>query len=505
MLKIKNIGRKIVFLAILVLAFLLRAQEAISGNFLFLLDQGRDMMAVKGIVFDHHLTLIGPNTSLQGVFQGPLWYYLLSVPAILLKGNPWGGILLMLLISMSVLVVVYFWAKKNFGIKAALLMTFLFAVSSEAAAAATYSWNPHPMWLMTVVYIICFYNLIFVSKKYHLLLWPVIGLMFNFETALAVFILISTFIYLVIFNRKLLATRYFLIGIVLFSVTFSPQMLFDLRHNFLMTKAVLNVFLGHDRGLFVGGENIGYLNLINGHIWEVYNNFRSSFMQYGYLSYLPNIFLGIIIGSFMMLVSFKNTIFSEKEGNFLKTLMYLVIIIIFLILIYPYPIRYWFLTGFQSFYIVIFGLVLSKFLRNNVLKILLSLLVVSIIYYSMQRINILYFNQPNDGGTAKINGKLSALDFIYKDAVDKNFNLLVFTPPVYTDAYDYLIWWYGKEKYNYIPRKEKTGTFYLLMEVDPNKPTSYNGWMETVIKTGNVISTKTLPSGFIVQKRIIDL
>lgn len=500
MLKIKNIWEKTVFAAILILAFLLRAQEAVSGNFLFLLDQGRDMMAVKSIVFDHHLTLIGPNTSLQGVFQGPLWYYLLSIPTILLKGNPWGGILLMLLISMSVLFVVYFWAKKNFGIKAALLMTFLFAVSSEAAAAATYSWNPHPMWLMTVIYVICFYSLIFSSKKYHLLIWPIIGLMFNFETALAVFIFVATFIYLIIFNRKLLATRYFLIGLSLFAITFSPQILFDLRHNFLMTKSVLNVFLGHDRGLFVGGENIGYLNLINGHVWEIYNNFRSSFIQYGYLSYLPNIFLGLIIGSFVV-VGFKNKIFSEKESNFIKALIKLLLIIIFLILIYPFPIRYWFLTGFQSFYIILFGLVISKFLRNNVLRILLSLFVLLTVYYSIQRINILYFNQPNDGGTAKINGKLNALDYIYKNAANKNFNLLVFTPPVYTDAYDYLIWWHGKEKYNYVPGNKKTGVFYLLMETDPDKLTSYKGWMETVIKTGNVIFTKTLPSGFIIQKR----
>lgn len=498
----KNVQVKIMFLSILIIGFLLRAQESLSRNFLFLLDQGRDMMAVKNIIFDHHLTLIGPNTSLQGVFQGPLWYYLLSIPTIILKGNPWGAILLMLLISMSVLIIAYLWAKKNFGSAAALVMTFLFAVSTEAAAAATYSWNPHPMWLLTLVYIICFYNLISNVKKFNLIIWPVIGLMFNFETALAFFILISTFIYMVIFNRRLIAARQFLIGVFLLAITFFPQILFDLRHDFLMTKSVLNVFLGHDRGLFVGGESAGYLNLINGHVWEVYNNFRSSFMRYGYLSYLPDIFLVLIVGSVIFIMFLKNKIFSEKEGNFIKALTSLLLIIIFLIVIYPFPIRYWFLTGFQSFYIVIVGLVLSKLLLNNISRIFLILLALLIFYYSVQRINILYFNQPDDGGTAKVSGKISALDYIYKDASGKPFNLLVFTPPVNTDAYDYLIWWYGREKYQYVPGNRKEGTFYLLMEVDPSKPWSYKGWMETVIKTGDVISTKTLPSGFIVQKRI---
>ena len=39
------------------------------------------------------------------------------------------------------------------------------------------------------------------------------------------------------------------------------------------------------------------------------------------------------------------------------------------------------------------------------------------------------------------------------------------------------------------------------MEPDPSKPWSYKGWLETVIKDGKVDWTKTLPSGFVVQKR----
>ena len=108
------------------------------------------------------------------------------------------------------------------------------------------------------------------------------------------------------------------------------------------------------------------------------------------------------------------------------------------------------------------------------------------------------------GGTAKIKGKIDAIDYIYKQEKGKPFGLLVFSPPVYTYPYDYLLWWHGQRKYGYIPYSDKKETFYLLIESDPAKPWSYNGWLETVIKTGNVEWTKTLPSGFIVQKRIIN-
>lgn len=58
------------------------------------------------------------------------------------------------------------------------------------------------------------------------------------------------------------------------------------------------------------------------------------------------------------------------------------------------------------------------------------------------------------------------------------------------------------KKYGYVPSKDKTGTFYLLIEPDPHKPWTYKGWLETVIKTGRVLKTVELPTGFIIQKRI---
>lgn len=487
-------------LFILILGFGLRAQEFISHNFLFLLDQGRDMMAVKGILYDHHLTLIGPSTSLRGVFQGPLWYYLLSLSTGLFGGDPWGGIVLMLVVSMSVLLVVYLWTKKLFGKKIAIVTLFLFAVSSEAAAAATYAWNPHPMWLLVVIYIFTFYSTIYRSNKFNILLWPIIGLMFHFQTALAVFILLASVIYILIFERRVLLSKNFVIGIVLFSFTFLPQFAFDMRHDFLMSRSVLNIFTGSDQGLFVSGEKSSYLILIKDHLSSLYENFRSAFINDGYAKLLPNLFIVLIL--VYVFTTKKKKIFG-KEYSFISLIMKLLLIIYLLTFAYPFPLRYWFLTGFQSFYLIILGILLSKFLSGRLGKIVVIVLFAVLTFYSMQRIDLLYFHPPNDGGAEKIKGKLNAIDYVYKDSDGKPFGLLVFTPAVYTDAYDYLIFWHGKDKYGYIPYKEKKGTFYLLMETDSAKPWSNIGWMETVIKTGNILETTTLPTGLIVQKRAI--
>ena len=43
------------------------------------------------------------------------------------------------------------------------------------------------------------------------------------------------------------------------------------------------------------------------------------------------------------------------------------------------------------------------------------------------------------GGASKIKGKIDALNYIYSDAKGKPFGLFVFSPPVYTYPYEYLI------------------------------------------------------------------
>lgn len=496
----KNKKILLLFLTILFFGFGLRAQETTSGNFIFLIDQGRDMMAVKNIIYDHHLTLIGPYTSLQGVFQGPLWYYLLSLPTFVFNGNPLGPMLMMLIVSMLVLLVAYSWVKKLFGSTAAIFTLLLFVVSPEAIAAATYIWNPHPMWLLIPVYFLSLYSVFCLKKSnFHLILWPVVALMFHFQTALAAFVFLATFVYLILFGRESFRQRKFFYGLGLALIFFLPQILFDIRHNFLMTKSVINIFSGHDQGLFVKGENRNYFDLIKGNISLFYYNFGTSFVRDGHLKNLP-LFALIVIFACSILQR-RARFFPKKEWSFVSLSLVIIAITAVLSFTYPFPLRYWFLTGFQSVYLIIFGIILSLFWRWIIGKILILFFVTILLFYSGQKLYYLYLNPPDEGGVAKIKGKEKAIDFIYRDAKGKPFGLLIFTPPVYTYAYDYLIWWQGKHKYNYIPYSEKKGTFYLLIEPDSSKPWSYKGWLETVIKTGTILETKELPSGFIIQKR----
>jgi hypothetical protein len=265
-----------------------------------------------------------------------------------------------------------------------------------------------------------------------------------------------------------------------------------------MTRSVLSLLVGHKQGLVVRGEQSGYFPLMLSHLQTFYNNFNSGFLNLG--SYLSSFLLLLFITP--TVISKKIKFLAEKEKQFIVLIFRLVVIVLVLSFLYPFPIRYWFLTGFQSFYILSVGLLISKLVKFRLAMLLFAVIFFMFTYISYNKIYTLYINNTDYGGAAKIRGQEQAIDYIYQDAKGKPFGLFIFTPPVYTFQYDYLLWWYAKPRYNYVPYREKKGTFYLLMQVDWGQPWSYKGWMETVIKTGKIIDTKTLvPSGFIVQKR----
>lgn len=494
--KIDSLKKLIIFSVIFAIAFLLRAQETLFNNYLFLIDMGRDMMAVKGILYDHHLTLIGPYTSLAGVFQGPLWYYLLSIPTFITNGDPWGAVALMLIISLATGVVAFLWMNKLFGFGAAIVTFLLIAISPEAVAAATYSWNPHPMWFLLTIYTFLLFMIVSGKQKFHLLLWPTITLMSHFQTALAVFLFLATILFFLFLKFRFSIKRYILIGILISSIFLIPQVAFDLRHDFLMSRSVIALIKGENRGLSVNGEK-NERKLLNLHKDHFIINFKSSFLSSGYFVYFPHV---IAVLSAVLFIGRRRD-FSKKEVLFVETILTIVFTIFLISLFYPFPMRYWFFTGFQMFYLLPAGLILSKLLNFSLGRLTIAVFILSIVPFLLNRINHLYIKYPNDNNYSKIRAIKSAVDYVYKDAKGERFGLLVFTPPVYTFSYDYVIWWYGGNKYNYIPHQEKKGTFYLLMEPDPNKPLSYKGWMETVVKTGRTLKQERLDSGLIVEKR----
>ncbi len=490
----------LLLIIIIVIGLLPRAVEILSGNYLFGYDMGLFLEKVKRIVVDHTFTLIGEEVGGRGgFFQGPGFYYLLAIPFFLSGGDPYGGMILMFLAGSATLILTAILATRAFGRIEALFIVFLMAVSPAMVAQSRFIWNPFFIPLITIGVLFLFYEVL--KKKEIALpaLFLSLGMMFHFEIATGIMMFLEFSIFTVyLWIMRMVRGRYVMAAYTAFFLSQFHFVLFDLRHDFLITKGILAT--AFSKGPSSHNVTLLYAQRMIENHWDVFRyNFLSTFAYADVIWPVLLVFVGF--GVYHMI--------RDKHGDgarkkFLVFLCVSPVIMFVLYMKYLWPMWEWWLLELGVIYIFVVGLVFSwGWKRGGIWRGIVTILT-CLFLFSHIRSTIQFYrlDYPDYGGTHKIRGKIDAIDSIYQDAAGKPFNLLVFTPPVYTYPYDYLVWWYGNKKYGYMPGKEKRGTFYLLIEPDPQKPWSYEGWLETVIKTGTVEKTWKLPSGFIIEKRV---
>ncbi|MEN9407192.1 MAG: hypothetical protein RLZZ455_408 [Candidatus Parcubacteria bacterium] len=498
---IKRIIQGIFILLLLYLSFFPRATEVIAQNYIFGFDQGRDYLAARSIIEDHKFTLIGSewgagSAGLTGLFHGPGYFYLLSIAYLLFDGNPYGGVVFMLLLGLISIVMAYVIGKKILGSLGGYFFAFLIAISPPLIAQSRFFWNSYPSTPLILGVFYFVYRSTLGRKNIDIFLSSFLsGFIYNFQTGIAVPLILTYIIYAVLFLRL----RKFIQYVSLFSgvfLSFLPLIFFELRHNFQGARGLISYLFVHEKTeitlLFLQ-------RMMSDHLGSFIYNFSDSFPK-------TNIPWWILL--ITVFISSLYFWYKEKNGALRIFLLYLLTIpfVAFLVFsplrnsVYPY-----YLYSLTLVYLFFFSYSFS----HAVLKrspFVLAVYVILFVWFSLVAVvsaSTTYSADVRDyGGDAKFKGKLDAITFIYTDAGGKNFNLLVFSPPVYTYPYDYLLQWYGKKKFGYLPGAEKEGVVYLLIEKDHSKPWSYKGWLETVIVEGKVEKTSVLPSGLIVQKRV---
>lgn len=505
LLRNKKVEKKIFIILIVLVIFLSlfpRSIEVLNQNPIFGFDQGRDYLIAKSIVEDRKLTLIGAeigsgSAAINGIFQGPFYYYFLSIAYLFSNGNPNTPILFMLILSLITIAFSFYLGKKLFGIYGGLTTALLIAVSPSLITQARFAWAPYPESIFILLSFYLSYYFYERNKAKIFLAAFLAGFVYNFEFAVAVPLCLGLLLYAIyIFRKNIVCYCFLLLG---FFVAFSPMILFEIRHSFMGIRGFIG-YMVSDKSNIVSFYPSAQ-SLISDHWSSFLYNVSNTFPQGGFLP--PAIILGFL------LIFSAYLLMREKNHN-LKTF------IIFLILFFPinFLVFYflkntvweYYLTDLNFAYIFILSYLLYASFKNKSYKIFIAVgifILFLILFGAINSIKISLYDYKDYGGTAKLKGKVDAIDYIYKDANGKPFGFFAFSPPIYIYPYDYLLSWESERKYNYVPYREKKGTFYLLIEPDVNKPWSYKGWLETVIKSGTIIKTVTLPSGFIIQKRVI--
>lgn len=231
----------LLFIIILSISLFFRFYK-IHDFMIFGMDQENEMLIVKNIASGKHFPLIGLSSSDTGTYRGPLFLYLSVIPYILFHGNPIGGVITASLLGVIVSLLIYKIGTKMFSPAVGLLGALIYSGSFLTAYYDRQFWNPAFIPLLSLVIgFLCFE----VVKKKSYFLSIILIILFGISTHAHLTILI--FIPLIIWTlwqiRRNLSIKRLLIILLFLSITQLPLVIFDLRHNFLNTRAVVNSFM----------------------------------------------------------------------------------------------------------------------------------------------------------------------------------------------------------------------------------------------------------------------
>ena len=489
---------KLEYLALLLIMLVgsyLRLQAFLTSSFAFTYDVGRDMLALSSIVNLHRVPLIGATTGLPGIFYGPWWYYLLTPFYIVFSGDPRGIALTMSLIGILTITLSFYLGKKIGSTTMGLILASLVSVSGVMISLSSQIWNPNIAPFFVILILLVLYKIFEKSKKNKTFLYFPLGalLVLSIDIEIVYGLLISTGIVLSLLtvNRKfnLKSIIFFVLGGL---IIIAPRILFELRHQFLMTKALI-LFLGS------GGSSHNFLSIFSNFIDRLnilFNQFASTLANDN----------RIIAGLEILFIIFMFTLFYKRSDALIKNFIKisLVVIAVFLIGITFFSHDIWphYLVGLPTFYLLLFSLAIYLLYKNFSTKlaflIVLGVFLINLNPYAL----VQNFNKPLWQGDASVyRNQVAVVDYVYKHAAGKPFKYVVYTPPLYDFTYQYLFNWYGPKKYHYLPQVQ-SNLAYFIIEPDTQYAWRLKDWLTQREADGRIIKSEEIKGGIIVQTRV---
>lgn len=424
----------IVFALIVLLSGLVRFNQSQNFDFPFTFDQARDMLDIRVLGNFKDFAVSGPTTSITGLNLGP-YYYIFSLPAYWIgNGNPQGLIYWNnLWFLLSGLFIYLFFYKRNQTL--GFFISAIFLMSPQLFSITRYFWNAHSVVYFIVFYFLSLWN--YYEKKdakSALLLGITSGLVIQFEAAFGSMCVVFSFL-LILIGRDRKSIKNYLVGLLPW---FSPQILFEIKNNFQMTKLFIGIFTGSNPVLGVKVPLQGVMSL---HFHTFLKFFEGQFMApYG---------LGFII----LIVSIGAGLLNQKYKKYvLLYLAFIVFAYLYFTTIYHHELKPWYLEGIRVWYCFIVGIGLASLIKFNKLFILLITLLLACSFYLTavdQKVYIADNGTSNDPKNAS--NIIKTLDWIYMKANGEGFKAYNYVPEVYDYSPYYFYVWYGTKTYGYAP------------------------------------------------------
>ncbi len=450
----------VIYVIFVALTSIIPLRSVLLGGIPFWYDPARDMLLAWDNL--HKLTLIGPPGGIPGIFYGPYWIWLLSLPMVITH-NPRLVTLFAITIPYLIFFPLILWKMRSYlGVPAAFILWALFITNFDNYP--TFPWSPY---LAALFFLLL--SFLITKKNKFFLVGIVSALIPNFNFSFGVAIVVATTAYQLLTNfRKF---HRFLIGVI---IIYLPVIFFELRHNFLQTRAFVDTFL----------KSALYNSAVVGQIGIPKDELISHFLA------IPTGILHLPweVGLIFLLWAVWKGAFKNRLTLFLLCSLSSIFLIYFGTKnpIWPYH-----FIGVETIFLLLIGLIISK---SRILTLLAGvfscwLLVVSFGAFFKPLV-------PNYLTIPTLVSKESITRFIISDAKSETYSVLAYSPAIYTYDYDYLFRWLGKGK-----NGQNLDNIYLI--IPPTTDAVYQDFIQykTPGESYHTLWEKSMPDGTNIIKR----
>ncbi len=457
----------------------------------FYFDQGRDAMVVWRFLHEGKLFLVGPTTGIAGIFRGPFYYFLIMPFYFLGGGDPvWPAIFLSVL-TIFTFIIMYIYAASSQSRATGIIAVFLASFSYYIVMAARWLSNPTPMLFLSILLVSSLY---LVTKGYRwswAIIFLILGVsLFHFGSSGELFYFPAVILIAYWQRKNLPTTKIWIISGFLFFLTILPLILFDIRHNGILTKNIKNFIF--ERGSF------------KANFWDVLIlrlNFYIDVFTNKLFHWRRNFEISLLVGLMFLFVLYIKKLW---QNNAFRILLILLISPIVGLLFFQgnYGNIYdYYMTGYYLIFLLLVAFVLGNAWKTLAGKVFVLIFLFGVINNNIPVIWAKISDEVLGEHSIALKNEVQAVDWIYDDAKNEPFNLDVYVPPVIPYAYDYLFVWRGKLLGAKAPQETQVNVLYTLYEVDPSHPDRLEVWLVRQDKIAKVEKSVRF-GGITVEKRI---
>lgn len=441
----------------------------------FLGDEGRDMLIMRNMILEKRPVFLGPTASVGGFYLGPIYYWISTPFLALTLFDPVGPSIMIAIFGAATVILIYKFLKEATSFYPAFFASLLYATAPLIVRYSRSSWNPNPLPFFALLQIYFIYLAISKNRlKFFLLSGFCFGIAIQLHYLAIMLIPISALIIFVNSNYKKWSAA-ILLSIVGFLITFSPFLLFEIKHNFPNFRTILE-FVTRDSTHGLRNPNIIYVISNTGNIFlENISSLKGTPITRIVVYFLS------LTGIYALVKNWKNRekrlIFSIGSAWFIGGLFFL---------------RYYSGQLFDYYYgfmfpapFISFGLAIYLFWNKLYLKLIYSLITVVVFIWFLN--NGFYKKPPNQ----LVNQTERVANFVIEKSESKPFNFALITDHNSDHAYRYFL-----EIKNHKPVElETTITEQLLIvcETKSCRPLGYPSWEIAGFGRGEISSEWEIP------------